>query len=384
MNVNNVTNLSRLLQKYYRRCGNRIIFANKMTLNQLALKLWERLGYQGVDTSVLSRVINGERLFTPRQLEVFCDVLGLDEHSKALLKNALTEDYYLKYDLDVDLSFSSIFFDLVDESIKRAISMGNKGELKLSFEWINFLEEKLKLARRKNLYLKSKNMIDQLLAKLLFEKANLYFALIQSPQALRILRPIAKKIIEIGRILNSKEIFSQGLLIIGDAYYVANMFNHSLNLLHKGLKDLKADNLRLRIFRIMLLDYAYVKSPDNFKEIERLAKEELEDNVDINITQRIDFYEGFGRAQGILKIPGAYKSFEKAEKLYEELRKNKKAIPFKEIQLIRSQLEAISYLGSNNKNYMERIGKKGLQIALKYGYKRHAMIIRKILTEKLT
>ncbi len=78
MIVNKTTNLARLLQKYYQRQSNRIIFVNKMTLNQLALAMWERLGYQGVDASVLSRVINGERLLTPRQLEVFCEILKLE------------------------------------------------------------------------------------------------------------------------------------------------------------------------------------------------------------------------------------------------------------------------------------------------------------------
>lgn len=58
-----MSNLAKKLQQYYTKKGNRIIFSNGLTLNQLALEMWERLDYQGIDVSVLSRVIGGRRFF---------------------------------------------------------------------------------------------------------------------------------------------------------------------------------------------------------------------------------------------------------------------------------------------------------------------------------
>ena len=78
MAVKNPSHLSKALQKYYLQKGNRIIFQNKMTLNQLAITMWERLGFKEIDASVLSRVINGERLFTIKQLEVFCEIVKIN------------------------------------------------------------------------------------------------------------------------------------------------------------------------------------------------------------------------------------------------------------------------------------------------------------------
>src|SRR3989344_866256 len=67
------------IKKHYRREGNKIVFRNGMTLNQLAMEMWERSGYQGVDQSALSRILNGKRLFTFHQLQVFSEILQLTE-----------------------------------------------------------------------------------------------------------------------------------------------------------------------------------------------------------------------------------------------------------------------------------------------------------------
>lgn len=52
------------LQKFYHKVNNKLTFTNDMSLNQLALEMWTELGYEGMDASLLSRVIHGERLFT--------------------------------------------------------------------------------------------------------------------------------------------------------------------------------------------------------------------------------------------------------------------------------------------------------------------------------
>ena len=93
-------NISSLLQKYYKREGNRIIFINGMTLNQLALAMWEKLGYSQIDASVISRVIKGERDFTYKQLLVFCDLLDLASEERIYLKNALNQSILQRHNID--------------------------------------------------------------------------------------------------------------------------------------------------------------------------------------------------------------------------------------------------------------------------------------------
>lgn len=71
--------LAVILQNYYKTKGNKIVFKNKLTLNGLSVLMWEALEYKEIDSSVLSRVIHGQRLFTYKQLKVFCKALSRAE-----------------------------------------------------------------------------------------------------------------------------------------------------------------------------------------------------------------------------------------------------------------------------------------------------------------
>jgi hypothetical protein len=84
--------LANALAKHYRRENNKIIFRNNSTLNQVALQMWELLDYCEIDNSVLSKVINGQRLFTFKQLRVLCKILKLSRKESNLLFDALIED----------------------------------------------------------------------------------------------------------------------------------------------------------------------------------------------------------------------------------------------------------------------------------------------------
>lgn len=84
--------LAKEVEKYYQRVGNRILFSNGMTLNKLAWEMWEELGCKEIDPSVLSRVVNGERLLTFEQLLIFIQILGISQENKSLLTEALFLD----------------------------------------------------------------------------------------------------------------------------------------------------------------------------------------------------------------------------------------------------------------------------------------------------
>lgn len=113
--------LAAQLQKYYTREGNRIMFSNGMTLNRLAWEMWERLGYRQIDPSVISRVLKGERLFSPKQLGIFCEILGIRKTSRQILLNELLLDLNLRFGLDTsyfDLG-NRAFINLLSDDLKR-------------------------------------------------------------------------------------------------------------------------------------------------------------------------------------------------------------------------------------------------------------------------
>ena len=109
--------LSKELQKYYTRKGNRIIFANGMTLNQLAWEMWERLGCFGVDPSVLSRVVNGTRVFTRNQLEIFCKLLNSSKKNRNRLFNAFYADLEERMGTNLFEEGTSLSIDYLDSRL---------------------------------------------------------------------------------------------------------------------------------------------------------------------------------------------------------------------------------------------------------------------------
>src|SRR5579859_4459519 len=114
--------LAKELKKYYKKEGTKIIFNNKKTLNQLALQMWEYLNFSQIDPGVISRVINGRRLFTSLQLEAFCKLLNINSTGKANLFYCLNKDYGKRYGFDIDifcLSKSDII-DLLQEMSNKA------------------------------------------------------------------------------------------------------------------------------------------------------------------------------------------------------------------------------------------------------------------------
>ncbi len=62
--------------------------------------MWERLDYSEMDSSVLSKVINGQRLFTFKQLRVFCDIMNFSHKQRNMLFDALTNDKMMNEGLD--------------------------------------------------------------------------------------------------------------------------------------------------------------------------------------------------------------------------------------------------------------------------------------------
>src|ERR1035437_1804737 len=89
--------LSEALKKYYIKRNRRVKFINNLSLNEFALVLWEKSNSSGIDSSILSKVLSGKRLFTPLQLNVFCNLLKLDVKDKEYLFYSLNKDYNIRH-----------------------------------------------------------------------------------------------------------------------------------------------------------------------------------------------------------------------------------------------------------------------------------------------
>ena len=68
-----------------------------MSLSEFSLEMSINLGGGQLDPSVLSRVIKGQRQFTPIQLDVFCTTLKLDPRDQLHLHLAWHQDQCQRY-----------------------------------------------------------------------------------------------------------------------------------------------------------------------------------------------------------------------------------------------------------------------------------------------
>lgn len=116
------THLARGLQFYYRKDRMHIVFINQYSLQEMAMAMWQDLGYSKIDVSVLSRALSGVRLFTPQQLFVFCKILQLHPEETEHLFHCLTQDYWQRDGVWIEQPFipTSEVSNLLDSYLKEA------------------------------------------------------------------------------------------------------------------------------------------------------------------------------------------------------------------------------------------------------------------------
>ncbi len=256
--------LAAVLQNYYKTKGNKIIFKNGLTLNSLAVLIWEILGYKEVDSSVLSRVINGERLFTYRQLKVFCDVLSLTEKEKVELKLALSQDILLRNNIPQGiLKTEDHILDSIRKDSNRILSIlrllrkdGHPEEtISLSQTFENIIVSKF--------YLQDQDK--KILAKIYNEKSRAFGETSSPHRVLGLMGGLNELAIEFGKEVNDQEILDMAYMNVGGAYYVAKRWKDSSMFLESKFKKVKIQT-KLEFMRTLLLDYAHQKDYSKFKE----------------------------------------------------------------------------------------------------------------------
>lgn len=306
--------LAAILQNYYKTKGNKIVFKNGLTLNGLSVVMWEVLKYKEVDSSVLSRVIHGQRLFTYRQLEVFCEALSLQEKEKIELKYALSQDVLLRSNINADIfRGGKSIFDLARESYDRILNIlrllrkdGHPEEvISLSQIFENIIDSKS--------YLQSQDK--KILGKIYNEKSRAFGETSSPQKVLSLMNALNKRAIEFGEATKDREILDMAYMNVGGAYYVAKRWKDSSMFLESMFKKVSAKT-QLEFVRTLLLDYAYQKDYSRFKEtlgktIKIIDKDSSNSHVIL-----ASIYEAIARSLSIFGfIEEARRILEEAEKL---------------------------------------------------------------------
>lgn len=377
--------LSKALQKYYTRKGNRLIFSNGMTLNQLAWEMWERLGYREIDPSVLSRVLKGQRLFTLKQLGVFCGVLSLKEKNRGELQNCLAVDLSRRLGVSelVLLGEKEYLLDLIEDNLEkiRKVRLGDYPFL--ASDWAENVygiinhqlsKEKREIRRIKWLGLLANLLTENIKANLGLSYANKLFRTVGQP---------ARELKEIGYELKDNNMIGNAYSYRGAIDYVFAEYPKAISKSTKALKFINSVDEKKFALRQLALCYAYEHKRSDYSAI----RDEILSSLQyFPLHEQCELLEAIGRADALLgDFSGSHKILREGWDIYRKLEKlGGEYKVARKIQLIRTRIEVANMLKEENSpSDIETIGKEGILLSTHFGYKTYIEKINKLLDKAL-
>lgn len=381
-----MSQLSTQLTCYYQKQGNRILFSNKLTLNKLALEMWQRLDFHGMDASVLSRVLKGKRLFTTKQLQVFCELLSLNKSEVSKLYQALERDYLNRYGLSLTSPIPSLdFTNILSWQVKKIHQARETGQLALTLQWseelIDFLD---KLARSDN-RLSVKEKLSSLLGDLLYEQGFASGCIYLPQKNLLTISPIVKRMLEIAKTVRSPLLAAKAYVILGFAHYsfgkysfarkYHNFYQQSLNVTKKALAtDTISDEIKLICYRYLALNSTYLQDRSLFTS----AQNSIRDTIHRQSHKGYFSYtpralDSIARGQAYFGLGNPLKTLEES-KLYEQ--KISWRDPLREAASIRNELEILKKLRIKNTAHISKHVARGLFLSQEYNIHRYTQYFK--------
>lgn len=387
------TFLSEALQDFYERKGGRIFFQNGMSLNQLALEMWERLEYQGVDPSVISRVLKGERLFTPRQLKVFISVLKIPYPQKKSLSELLLKDVASRFGFAIDASeinsqnSSRRLIRFISDSVNpiEKIRVTGLPEVvqNLTDTMLEFSEEAGNLG---NLSDAEKYQLSKTQAMLLYEKIYSIIDTCFASELIEKTSPLLKKLNFIVCQLREDDLKSRLCLLRTHAYAVLGRYRSdpSHRIFHflgkiaseNGLKMAKDPEVEFKLTGRLIESGGYLQDK-NFLKKEGRGKvlSLLEAKGSQYPAQACLLLNNIAVANSFIKEKDVFSFIEKGWEIY---RKNVGFQPRLEARLIRSTLQTMVNFQNRDLVFAGQLIKR-MEILSQLGFKRHWLYSQKYL-----
>ena len=353
----------------------------------MAWEMWERLGYREIDPSVLSRVINGERIFSQRQLDVFCEVLGLKPAKKEELTFVLSQDVLSRSGIEAS-DYLSVLDQLeyINECKKYIFPLEDAGNPTLAYDLATYLSEKAaaiaQLAKKQG----SRIFALNLAARLEWEKGYSQTLLLLPKTAVRLTSDYWKKVRDIAVELKDEEIFNLAIMGRGFAYSVDENYNGAIRKVNRALSFIGDAEHKMKAFKVLAVNYGYSGKKEAFKNLCETANRFM-DSQEIDWSCLVEVLDGMGRGGALLDNPCSEKYLEMSHKIVENLEKSGSQLVFRKIQLIRSELEIqtrYQKLGRNiNKSAIEKKGRIGIELARNLSFERHVQKINNFMHELL-
>lgn len=276
------------LAAHYTKDGARIIFTGNKTLSEVALQMWEHLGFQKMDASVLSRVLKGERLFTPSQLQAFCSVLRLTSAQEEALFHCLAQDYFKRDNIIITSHISSQqeLASVLERLVGRAMELfyeGKSQEVIRQSDLIDTLFERITieaLSPRERF-----NLIEQY-GYYLFLRERSIAGTYDPKSAARSIARIAKFLEKLSHQYSLQNLHAYAQLLLADICYMQGAhqlghasevdFTKSLQHAHTAFKQLPEDHReKLAALRLMVASSCYLHDEETVRFAEAMTNKLL-------------------------------------------------------------------------------------------------------------
>lgn len=377
------TRLAEELRRYYFRRGTRVIFSGGLSLNQLALEMWDRLDQQKVDSSVISRVLSGERLFSLKQLAIFCEVIKIGDTDCHRLKDALKTDLITRYGL-ADEFFTSQhknFIHLVSDNLDKIRALKSQSLLGFLGDWILAIIARIEEELSINSDPVYRRRLLTLYGQILVEATHWSILCAPPTESRRLTLHLANKLLEIGDELNHPSFIGLAHWEAADSLYTQKRFSQAIQLYHTAYSLTEPYCLavsRQFPYRGLALCQAYLKQDSEFARTKKLALANLPSHSpDIQCS----VWEGLARAEAVLGHPRESDQALSAAKGF--LHQNRLSL-LREIQVTRTEIEsAVALNTTRHKDYLEKIGSRALAVATDRHYHTHQQKITDLLARLL-
>ena len=385
-----MTYLAEALKKHYIKQTDKIIFKNKKNLNQLALEMWEDLNFSQIDKSVLSKVLYGKRLFTTRQLEVFCNLLNLTTKEKEELTYSLNKDFCKRYNIELDAYFvpKAHYMEVLDHLLDEVYQANYSGRLSDVIRKC----EKIELIAQVLIETSPPQNIEEQTYKIL--SANLYMktkslgAFFKPQEALPQTVNAANTLFSWSKKFDDSFMWCYANILLAHAYYIAGgytktnkakgLYAKSIEHAYKILPYFSIDN-RERIFALRLISASasYTKDEEaitfSFAEFNKILLSQPKEN-DISM-----YLLAGNLAEGtaILQKPEPFFYKDKVLNHFGAIILDGN---IHETSAIKRDIETYIALGSSDRRTIATLAENGLALANKYNYPRHKKYLTKIIS----
>lgn len=375
--------LSDGLKKYYKREKSRIIFQNGSSLQEFAITLWEKLGFTQVDISVLSRVLKGERLFTPVQLEAFCEILKLSPSEAAYLFRCLSQDYLLKGGVKSPALFESTSvvdtLDFLDHLVKDTYKTFHNGlGIKIQKNCLDIQRYIDKLSAH-SLSDVSRDKLYELMATSLYVYGRSMCAHSLPELIFKEVEPIVNQLKSLVQETNNPRIKLCLEVLYGEIYYIAGGYSsaeksldyhkHAVKYNMKALKDFPLNDYeKLVALRNGAASANYTNDKDTVLEIIKESENAIFGATPETRIIGLQLVGTLAKSAAIFKLPQPTKLKDAALTYYDG---DLTGGGVTEISDIKTEIETMQILGNKDVKHLKRLITKGLILAERENLPRH-------------